>query len=501
MKPPIIPQFRDQRFREVRISKSRARYGERGVTMVLVAVAMVSIIGIAAWSIDLITLYLAREEAQRAADTAALTAARIISVSGITGDGQPISDSTNWQSICGTNGLATHAAQAAGGQNSVGSQAATVTVLYATGDGTNKTSDCSSLSQVFAVNPLVIVQVQRTNLTSFFSRIWGNTGNTISAKAVAEAFNPSASDVNTNGGATGAVTPVQPRCVKPWMVPNQNPLKPAGCLPGACNTFVSVTNGSITNAGISVSGVGNVIGETFSLFADCNASNTCVMPTLPQPQANVSTGLFTSGPPPVPPNLEYLPGEVLSPPIAVPACAAISSGQVANYRPAVAGCDQSTQYQCGVNRTDASPANAIELQENPGGADGDTALGLACSATNQTGVPLVNQDVLDTGTYPFKITAGSANPLKIPSGTQITASNQIVSLPIYDDSVLLTFSTNRAEVTIVGFLQVFINAIDGNGNVSVTVLNVSGCGNGTGPAPNNAVNGSSPVPVRLITPP
>ena len=54
--------------------------------MVLVAIAMVAIISIAALSIDVITLYVAREEAQRSADAAALAAARVISISGMTGD-------------------------------------------------------------------------------------------------------------------------------------------------------------------------------------------------------------------------------------------------------------------------------------------------------------------------------------------------------------------------------------------------------------------------------
>jgi len=47
--------------------------------MVLVAIAMVAIIAMAALSIDVVTLYLAREEAQRSADAAALGAARVLS--------------------------------------------------------------------------------------------------------------------------------------------------------------------------------------------------------------------------------------------------------------------------------------------------------------------------------------------------------------------------------------------------------------------------------------
>src|SRR5271166_3068052 len=243
------------------------RSGERGVTMVLVAVAMVAIIAMAAMSIDLVTLYLAREEAQRAADAAALAAARIISVSGITGGGDPsgLTSGPYWRAVCGSaSGWATQAAAAAAAQNSVGGLAGTVLTLSYS-DGVSSNIDCSTLSATFAVNPMVTVQVQRTGLPSFFSRIWGNPGNSISASATAEGFNPSASDVN-GVVASGSVTPVQPQCVKPWIVPNLDPINPTA------PTFVTLANGQITTPGINLSGLaaGAVIGETFNLVADCN---------------------------------------------------------------------------------------------------------------------------------------------------------------------------------------------------------------------------------------
>src|SRR5271169_3878077 len=111
MKPRAIRRFR--------CSPSR-RHGERGVTILLVAIAMVAIIGIAALSIDVVTLYLAREEAQRSADAAALTAARVLSLSGVTGD--PNNVSGNWPTACST---ATQVAQAVANQNAVGSTAPT----------------------------------------------------------------------------------------------------------------------------------------------------------------------------------------------------------------------------------------------------------------------------------------------------------------------------------------------------------------------------------------
>jgi hypothetical protein len=84
-------------------------------------------------------------------------------------------------------------------------------------------------------------------------------------------------------------------------------------------------------------------------------------------------------------------------------------------------------------------------------------------------------------------------------GNPISGSNSIVSLPIYDDTTVLSGS-GQTSVTFVGFLQVFINGVDQYGNIDVTILNVAGCGNGTGTVGSPAL-GSSPVPVRLITPP
>jgi hypothetical protein len=98
--------------------------------------------------------------------------------------------------------------------------------------------------------------------------------------------------------------------------------------------------------------------------------------------------------------------------------------------------------------------------------------------------------------------AGVGNPTGL-SGKPLTSSSSIVSLPIYDQKQtgLILTSNATTNVTFIGFLQVFINAVDKNGNMLVTVLNVTGCGNGTNPTALSPLQGSSPVPVRLITPP
>jgi Flp pilus assembly protein TadG len=486
MKPPAIRKFS-------RTCHSRER--ERGVTMVLVALAMIAIIAMAALSIDVITLYLAREEAQRAADAAALAAARVISISGLTGD--PTDSQNLWQAICnGSTSPASQAATAVATQSAVGGTVAAVLVTYSAGSATS--SDCAAVGPAFGVNPLVTVQITRTGLPTFFSRIWGNTGNKVSASATAEAFNPSASDLV---GTSGTVTPVQPSCVKPWMVPNRNPFNTT-CSGGTCPQFVlNPGDGSIVNPGFQLLNPSAVIGETFNLFADCATGAPCALvgtgPT-PQPQANATVGVFTGGvaPPPLP-NLEYLPGAVLAPSVAVPSCSASGSGGNPDYQLAVAGCDQSTVYQCGVQSSVAVPANSIDLTENPGGIAGDTAAGVSCLINQSTLGSVSGQDSMITTAFPFQITAGSANANAALRGAVVTSSNSIVSLPIYDDGTTIG-SSGTTYVTIVGFLQVFVNWVNTDGSLNVTVLNVAGCGNN---AANRPVTGSSPVPVRLVTPP
>ena len=505
--------------------------------MIFVAVAMIAIIAMAALSIDVLTLYLAKLEAQRSADAAALAAAKIIALSGITGD--PTNQSGNWILICGpddgTNGLATRVAKTTASQNSVGGTAATTTtVTYSAGSGNSigpGVTDCSNLaaSTAFGVNPIVTVQIVRNSLPNFFSRIWGNSGTNITATASAEAFNPSNSGNEGNQNNTGPLIPVQPRCVKPWIVPNVDPLSPQPTGPAptdycgstpptspSCNPIVSLADGSIKNPGISLNGSGatGIIGETFWLVADCkpgqgfcgfrqgggNGSGAGV-----QPQANFINTTSTTIQ--QPPNLLYLPGQVgTTIPIAVPSC---TSGDP--YEKAVEGCDLPTNYSCGV--PGAGNNNVADLTLNPAPA---TSAGVGCLThqgdlpnwTESTGQDYLNNGATTLGTpssYPFQILAGTGNPLVasagLPSGSHITVSPSIVSLPIYDNSAV-TINPNAAnDLTFVGFLQVFINAADPNGNVLVTVLNVAGCSNGSPNPVGNSLISNSPLPVRLITPP
>jgi type II secretory pathway pseudopilin PulG len=465
--------------------------------MILVALAMISIIAMAALSIDVITLYLAREEAQRSADQAALAAARVISLSGMTGD--PSNSALSWQAVCGPpNYLASQVATAVGQQDAVGGLKGTITVTYSPGSSSSWVSDCSTLPATFGVNPTVKVVLQRPALPTFFSRIWGSGGSAVSASAIAEAFNPSGT------GTTGTITPVQPRCVKPWIVPNRDPLNPqpkpqlpSGYLycdqaggPGACTSLVSPTDGSITHSGISLNGssANGVIGETFWLSPDCVHTGTACGLRQPQPGANYVRAGYVQGPP----NLQFVPAaDPPSSPVAVPSWAT----GMDFYEQAIAGCDQSTVYECGVQST-------VELGGGRGNIDFETADAvLPLIREADLDMPNDGQDTIDTSPpYPFRIVAGSATPLSGLGGIPVTSSVSVVSLPIYDSTNDNIAGGGTSPVTIIGFLQVFMNQVDQYGNVKVTILNVAGCGNGSN-STGSPVTGSSPVPVRLITPP
>lgn len=465
------------------------RSRERGVTMALVALSMAVIICMAALSIDIGTLYQAKAEAQRAADAAALTAARFISISGLTGT----TTAATWGQTCGgASSPATQAAISMAQQNLIGGvpvTAGSVGVLYGEGTSAPSSADCTTVTN-FDVNPTVSVTLQRTNLPVFFARVFSlfggsYSGSTVRATATAEAYNSS-----------GAIplTPVNPRCVKPWFVPNQDPGNGA-------NNFVSPPTGSLQHGGIFPAGD---IGETFTLIADCGPSGRrrgrCILADSP-PVANGSGGANS---------LDYLPGQVLNPAIAIAnnstisACADVNNN---DFTKAVAGCDQSTVYACGDSLT-----NAVDLTEDPGPPRNDSVNGAQC-LINEAANGLGNgQDNLAPAgpapyTYPFQIQAGANSALVsagIASPSQITSSPSIVSLPIYDSNAGITFTPPTTQVTVIGFLQVFINSATGNattGTINVTVMNVVGCGNSYGGPPPPVAVGSSPVPIRLITPP
>ena len=115
--------------------------------------ALVAIIAMAALSIDAVTLYLASANAQQAADSAALAGARMLSLSGMTGD--PQNESGRWSAGCTS---AQQVASAVGSQITVGGTVpASVTVTFPN-DPSGNCNDAAGTSTVFGVNPQVQVR-------------------------------------------------------------------------------------------------------------------------------------------------------------------------------------------------------------------------------------------------------------------------------------------------------------------------------------------------------
>jgi len=251
---------------------------QRGQTMALVAISMVSLLAMAALAIDIVTLYAARGQAERSADGAALAGAKVLADSGLTTDPDNISSPSLWTAACAA---ATTEATSVANQNLIAGQApSSVTVTF-------PNTCASAAGSTFGINPQVSVQVTVSNLPTFFARIWSKASNTVSATALAEAYNPSGSDsVNPNGVAPNLV-----RCLKPLLVPNCDPVNHIGGGGGnsgcgrSLQTFVTTADGSISNPGSSSSANG-VIGETFNLAS----AYTCPVSCGAQQPGSVMTG-------------------------------------------------------------------------------------------------------------------------------------------------------------------------------------------------------------------
>src|SRR5262249_3043744 len=216
----------------------RARGSQRGATLILVAVGLGVFVGISALAIDLAMLYVTRNEAQRAADAAALAGAKVFVTSGCT--------SAPGGCVAGgpQEAAARSQAETIGAQNNVGGQAANI-------QDPDVTFDYSASP----FNPRITVVVQRTKARSnaiptFFVKIFGVTTADIGAKATAEAYNPS-------GSSTGPT--ICASCLKPFMLGNCDS-SPSHTTPANPNCpgqgyFIDPSTGAIEHPGPYPTGV------------------------------------------------------------------------------------------------------------------------------------------------------------------------------------------------------------------------------------------------------
>ena len=412
---------------------TRSRSGERGQTIVLVALSIVSLLAMGALAIDVVTLYTARSEIQRAADAAALAGAKACVDSGST------SDPNNASLQILARSMGTSFINAILAENKVGGVPPVLlgTPVY---DFTTHPG-----------NPQITVTLQRTGLPIFFARMWSRAAPTVTALANAETYNASNSQTNT-----GNLVPISPKCVKPFLIPNRDPLDN---LP-----FVNTTTGQVRAR------LPGFVGEAIALNLGCKnvPNNSCVVN--PNPPAAGS----------------YVPA--LVPANSANLCPACSVGAPTNYEQIIGCCSQTSILvppdSCGAT----TPNATVDFTINPGPPGNETQNGVQCLTHKPS------HDTLDTSMFPtgpMQISAGSGPQ----SGKLVTTSSSIVTMPIFDDSLPIPPS---GQVTVVGFLQAFINDAPGSGTINVTILNVVGCGNNPGAGAPVSAGGISPIPVRLI---
>jgi hypothetical protein len=450
----------------------RRRAPERGQTIVLVAIGLISLLAMAALAIDVVTLYAARSETQRAADATALAAAKAIADSGFTtlppndpnitnGKAQALAQSMATAAITAMLAAPTPINQVAGIQPAL---VGTPTLFFpATAVPPNS-------------NPHITVTLQVTTLPTFFARIWGNRTATVTASATAEAYNPA---------NVQSFTPIAPKGVKPWLVVNIDPNQP----PATQTPFINTATGVIEP---------NVIGEQLNLTPDCNAGATCALLSSTPALGPQNTAPY--------PQVEYVP--------------ALVTANTRDVCPSVASCTENPfypDYQYSIQCHDVNPYPCGGTTNNftwdptvnprhPAHLSGPTALGAECLIRAANAGPGQGQDLIQDPVgwpaAPFQFSAQSGPQ----NGYLVTTSSSIATIPIIDKN---TFGVDAPQgVTIIGFMQAFINQVqDGNsgthpGDILVTILNIAGCSQ----TPNTALPpvlgpGTSPIPVRLITPP
>ena len=341
------------------------RKGERGQTIALVAASLVALLGMAALSIDVVTLYVARGEAQRAADAAALAGASIFATSSFT----TVPGSLNPSDVCSTAGPGSASAvnklaEAAAHENLISNQPATITsIACTTGVAANG-------------NPRVSVTVTRNNLPTFFSRIWSSANTSVGATALAEAYN-----------ASGRTATSTVKGVKPWLLPNCDPLGDlaAGC-PG--HQFVNPATGAIPPG---------------STYIGTQIDLTRINPTASPPTTPVSGNFY--------------PMDLNSASRTCPAPASASCGNVLNndYEDDIS-CASSTEVSCG-------PASTMSVLTTAGSGYGNrTRRATRCLIHADNEGPNQGQDEIIGAGPPLTIRAGDNYPISSLNGETVSRS-------------------------------------------------------------------------------
>lgn len=457
----------------------RPRAAERGSSLVFFALFIVFLLGAAALAIDLGILYVARSEAQRSADAAALAGANVFTgACHLTNS----CDSTATQSYAAQSAVAAAKANDVAGQP--GSVNCDLTSGYATTScGGIQFSDPSGTG----TEPQITVTVQRAGIPLIFAKLFGADVGNVSAVATAEAY---------QGGGSAMLAE---QCVTPFLVPDCDP-----------NPYDETT----TNDGCSID---SATGKYYGQFID--SSGTILNP---QQYSTSSTGILGE-----PWTLHYTyPGTAGPAGSVTPSQWSMVSFSNNN------GTNDLVAYieSCPVNTTIACGST---LQLNPGndpvsidGAVNSLIQHTSCGGNGKCGTDGLSpiQDSLQsmsntTNGYPTDLGGGNCPPDEFPftvgtwsttgSGgsncASVGASNSVVLAPVYAGDTLTPgcSPTTSCTVTVNGYVVLFLDYStfsSGTETVQANVINALSCGSTSGNGNGGQViaAGGSPIPIRLI---
>jgi Flp pilus assembly protein TadG len=478
-----------------------------GATFVLLAAVLVVLLAIAGLAIDLAALYVARSEAQRAADAAALAGADefVLSqyASGAIGASQ-------------AQGMAAQKAADVGDRNFVvGRNPAIQPSGFTSTCPPDPDSDgCFDFTK--ANDPRITVVVNMTSarnnaIPTFFMKIFGINKIDVTASATAEAYVPSGN----------SSTPISTSCLKPWILPNVDPrhtvtatTAPSPC-PPAPDTLDPVTG--MSNANYYYPTQAGCAGNTFlATIVDPSSDKATLTGDVNNGGAIGETLTLKPGSPTAAaaPSQFYPvtipPGDA---PAACPNCTGPGGG---------GGSTGASLYAQNIeccNTNTISCFQGVTVDTQTGNMQGPTEQGVECltheSKSTDTGQDtlcapdtVLLTDVPPGCSIPFAMYGGSANPDSKLSGQIVTSTPSLVTVPVYDGTPLSPGqSAGTSTVTVVGFVQFFLDSVDGpganQGNVHATLYAVIPCGSSsssgsTGGSSGTIYTGGSPIPVRLI---
>jgi len=250
-------------------------------------------------------------------------------------------------------------------------------------------------------------------------------------------------------------------------VPNNDPNQ--GSVP-----FVDPTTGAIAAA------PNPFIGESITLTSACPKNSGCSFSAkTPPPTAGQYLPML------LPDTHRYCPSP------AAPSC---STGGI-NFERSTKCCDGTTfdYRQCGVSGTTATWDQNI----NPGGQKNSAAQqGLRC-LIHDPQEDVLNPALANNGLLQIQPGPYSQARYNVAPGSLISTSDSIITVPLFD---MTTWSPTTQQVTLVGFLQLFVNDVGGTGQTDMraTILNVIGCGDSLTAGSAISGGGASVIPVRLI---